>query len=186
MPYRGGVVYEGGIQPNANTPQPDIYRFLDFRSLATSLNEMQVPFHMFGGDMTHAPYYVPLGAVCNPSASYAALIRLMSRYDWGFYGSTDPHPQITKTFPNKVFEYVAAGIPVITLNGGEAAEWVVANGVGIALEDIKELPERYDEHKQLKLNVLEKRDQFTAESQAPGLVRIYEELTGKMANEAAA
>jgi len=87
--------------------------------------------------------------------------------------------------PNKLFEYIAAGIPTIVLNAKEAGEFVEKHELGVFIKDINDIPKIYADHQKYRRIVREKRHQFTAESQAEKIVRIYDSIISKK-DEAAA
>jgi glycosyltransferase involved in cell wall biosynthesis len=79
--------------------------------------------------------------------------------------------------PNKLFEYVAAGIPVIACNSPEAERYVVDNGLGVSVDSIEDIPGIYDSHEEWREKVKEKREQFIMEREIDKVERIYRMVT---------
>ena len=78
--------------------------------------------------------------------------------------------------PNKLFSYLAAGLPVVAYNAAECAEFIEKHGVGIVIEKIDDLRDRYDEHEGIREVVKEKRHEFTMETQVNKIKSLYEHV----------
>lgn len=59
------------------------------------------------------------------------LIRVTSQYYFGLIPWRNDFPQKKFSMPNKFFEYLAAGLPIICTEGSEIATIVLENGIGI-------------------------------------------------------
>jgi len=106
------------------------------------------------------------------------MLKQISRYDWGFCGSPIDHPQWHMAMPNKLFDYIAAGIPVIVYKADESAKFVREHGLGIVIEDLEELadPEVYGRHEEIRPIVQQIRHDLVMELQAPIIMKIYEQV----------
>jgi glycosyltransferase involved in cell wall biosynthesis len=106
------------------------------------------------------------------------MMRQLSRYDWGLCGHLDSHPQWQKAMPNKLFEYIAAGIPIISINAGEVSEFVNEHGIGYSADGADYL-NRIATDSVLRNAyadvIMEKRHKFTMESQVPEIEALYAE-----------
>lgn len=180
MPYIGGIVYEGGVvgePPNWNNIPLKLKEvfpsYRDYRKLAEVLYDSGIPFSMFGVVDEIRDEYVNLGALCFPNQAHPQLLSNLSRFDWGFVGSVEPHPNIESCMPNKLFEYIAAGIPVIVCNATEAAEFVQKHGLGVVVDSIQEIPGIYDRHNKFQKDILAKRHIFTMESEVLKVMDVY-------------
>lgn len=176
FPRLRGIVYEGNLSGEFNPKMA--YR--NHLYLAEFCKIHNIPLAVYGGDNGVHQMYIKQAAMCFTSVPYPKLISNLSRYDWGFVG----HAEYTKTLeycmPNKMFEYVTAGIPVIVCNAPEAGKWAEDNGVGVSISSVHEIPEIYHRHEELRKNVEEKNKAFTMESQIPDLLGLYEKvLNGK-------
>lgn len=172
VPSVAGIVYEGGL--TANDEAPHSYR--DYRPVVKKMVEMRIPFHIYGANNHWDSIYQNLGAYTYPLMPYHILLNSLRRYDWGFVGPGIPHPAFEWCMPNKLFEYLAAGIPVIVWESAEAAQFVEDRHIGWVVRDLDEIrdvmlaldPNVYTEHLP-DLNM-------TMESQVPALVEFYNQF----------
>ena len=178
-PYVGGVVYEGGLIANN---QDSIYAYRDYQDIARALTRAGVPMALYGVSPTVQAAYLETGAMCFPMVPYSKMLSQLSRYDWGLVGCPVDHPQWQKAMPNKLFEYMAAGIPVLVHNAAECAQFVSEYEVGVVAEDLDELVEIAADKKDKGLakyyrnNVERVRRQFVMNRQIGKLIRLYKEL----------
>lgn len=97
----------------------------------------------------------------------------------GLCGSPHPDENMLSAWPNKLFEYLAAGIPVICLGSQHAmANFIKAYGIGAVIDSIEDLPGAFQYIKafECRKRVLEVRHQFTMESQLEQINRFYEKV----------
>lgn len=173
LPRLGGICYEGGIE--ALPPNEADFMGRDYRKIACYLREWGIPFIIFGANGYYIDfYYDTTGAICFPPHNYYTMIAQMSRYDWGLVGSDVKCSQRKHAMPNKLFEYMAAGLPVIVLNAEEAGKFVEEHGFGVYLDNFEDIRKIYLQHEKYKRNVLEKRHMFTMESQIPDILSLYD------------
>lgn len=126
--------------------------------------------------MQNMATYTEKGALCFPAINYTQMVQNLSRWDWGFVGATQYTKTMENAMPNKMFEYIAAGIPVIVCNAEEAGKWVEENGLGINVYSMHEIPEIYEQHIALRKNVEARRREFTMETQVDGLIDFYHQV----------
>jgi hypothetical protein len=172
LPKLAGICYEGGIE--ALPPDQPDFMGRDYRKIACYLRDWGIPFTVFGANGYYVEHYVPTGTVCFPPHNYYHMLEQMSRYDWGLVGNEIKCSQRKHAMPNKLFEYMAAGIPAIVMNAEEAGKFVEEHGVGVYIEDIDEIQKIYPEHEKYKMTVLAKRHMFTMEKQMPDILSLYE------------
>jgi glycosyltransferase involved in cell wall biosynthesis len=110
----------------------------------------------------------------------AELLRLLPRYDFGWAGFNDQlnAAHLHTALPNKVFEYLGCGLPVITLGHRAIKRFVEEEGLGIALDSVGELDERLGEIDlpELRRRVDEARLALTVEANIGRLTDFYEAL----------
>lgn len=100
----------------------------------------------------------------------------MGRNDWSLVGNLRKDRVWDLALPNKFFDAMAAGIPVVNFGCKEVEPLVNAFDVGINVETVDELLERWDEHTQKRYKVNINRRFFTIESHMQKLVDLYEKL----------
>ncbi len=112
-----------------------------------------------------------------------ALLRVLPSYDLGLatFNAGLNAAHLDTVLPNKLFEYLGSGLPVVTLRGHLAlARFVEREGVGIVLEDIAELAERLRtaDLVSLRESVAAVRHRFTFEGVAGEVVDLDRRLIG--------
>jgi glycosyltransferase involved in cell wall biosynthesis len=84
-----------------------------------------------------------LGVSVHPFVPHAELARASSQFTAGLHGYEHQGvPELAARYcntcrPNKTWDYLAAGIPTICVNGGNSARVVEAGGWGVALESLE-------------------------------------------------
>lgn len=175
LPRIEGMVYEGGVNPIINKNQFLPYR--NFSGLLTECNKQGIPFHMFPADpQFDYSYYRNNGAYLYPSKPFHSLVEELSRFEVGFVGTPFPDPEFTGSFPNKLMEYMAAGIPCLVFNSPTAGDFVEKHGLGVVVRDINKLTTYYKEAKKLRENVQKVRWKFTMERHIKKVERLYESV----------
>jgi ribosomal protein S15P/S13E len=170
LPRVGGIVFEGGMEVAKDS-------YINFTDILGEFCKKEISAHVYpaGGSMEIINAYGSAGSVIMQCMSYGTLIRQLSRYDWGFVGSPRPgNPQWDIAMPNKLFEFMAAGIPVIVHHALEVAEFVIKHEVGIVVESVDEIKELYHMHELYRKTVQAKRGLFTMESQSRKIMEIYD------------
>lgn len=103
------------------------------------------------------------------------LIIEMAQSCFGLCGSPHPDANMINADPNKLYEYIAAAIPVICLGKKhDMVQTINRNRIGVAIDSIEEIADavRYIHTSGIHENVIKVRDRFTMESQEP-LVREF-------------
>ena len=94
--------------------------------------------------------------------------------------------------PNKLFEYIAAGVPIIVANADTAAQFVTQLGIGVVLPTLEPttpidivrlawvsaMKEALTEEnqKRCKANILKHRDKFTMDAQIGAITGLYNDV----------
>lgn len=177
--WKGGVVFEGRVDDvNLLTDQRerDVFEYCDYRDLCKEFMIEGLPFYVFPGgyEKMHEPYK----DICllQPTTPIQELIRCLGRHDWGFCGNLTSFPEWEQGLPNKMFEYIAAGIPVVCMNAGETSKFVEKHKVGITVKSVAELKERWNEHIELRKNVVRVGRSLSMENYIDVLPALYEEV----------
>lgn len=105
----------------------------------------------------------------------------MTKYDYGWAGfNVDRNRKhVDVALPNKLFEYLASGLPVLSFPHKAQKEFIEANQVGIILEGLDELDARVREHtrlEEIRRNVMLKRFDFTVETRIRPVIALYHSL----------
>ncbi|RLC65545.1 MAG: hypothetical protein DRI01_00600 [Chloroflexi bacterium] len=182
LPRVRGIVYQGNI----HAPVADVQLRLPYRiytEFTAELTQKGIPFHIYPGSMyPEMKHYHNLGALLYEPAEYLQLLRQLTRYDWGLCGAQVKHRQWNLAWPNKLAEYLIAGIPVLVYNAETCAKFVREEEVGIVVNSIDELVERYEEHRVRREMVKRRKYRYVMERHPMGIentIRIYKQVLGE-------
>lgn len=135
------IVYEGGI-----TPKPDpIFQYRYYLPIFQQIANQGIHVHVYPSrptvikEMEENPFlhlHSPL--------PYEKLLYELSQYHYGFVGfnfdiSEERKIFLNATTPNKIFDYLSAGLPSIVHNMRAASEIVEKYKIGFTCKDIKDL-----------------------------------------------
>ena len=175
LPRLEGIVYEGGVNPVISK-----HNFLPYRNFSGFLkfcNENNVNFHLYPADpQWNYSYYRNNGAYLYPSKPFHELPNELSRFTAGFVGTPFPDPEFKGSVPNKMFEYLSAGLPCLVFNSPAAAKIVEKHGLGFVVKDLKDVPKLLKKCDQIRPQVRKNRWKFTMENQIKKTERLYREI----------
>ena len=172
-----GIVYQGGISESKRSMEATEYHRRDYRVIAEALDSEGIPFFVYPANLgADEEQWSNLGALMMPRLQYEQLMKQLGRFDWGLIGNEVRCNQRSWAMPNKLFEYIAAGIPVISFNTDEVSKFIKEHGLGIAVSAVSEIADLYDLHEGYRENVKKKRALFTMESKTPKLLNFYERV----------
>lgn len=171
----GGVAYEGLVSASDDK---GFMQYANYVDVCKGFQEVGIPFHLYapgGSKEGKRKYYESICHLCTP-LPYDKLIRILGCHDFGLCGNLKKYREWNLAMPNKLFEYIAGGIPIIALNCNEIAKFVRKHKVGIAVKSIQEIKDRWGERAKCQKNVFAKRFEFTMEKH----IHVLEELYGKL------
>jgi glycosyltransferase involved in cell wall biosynthesis len=184
LPSRNGrpsglprLVYQGTVATNGG--------HYDLRDLFASVVESRVTLDVHAA--REAPEYERLARRSNRLTYHAPLpptelLRVLPSYDFGWAGFNDGlnAAHLDTVLPNKVFEYLGCGLPVITLGHRAIKRFLEEEGLGVALESVSELDARLGELdlSTLRTRVEAARPALTVEANIGRLRDFYEALAG--------
>ena len=155
-PAYNEVVYEGGI---------DSYRSL------SCFKKVNIYTNVLGFSPEATLKYQ--GSSLHIQLEYSKLIQKLSEYAWGLTGSCYDNYNIRVAMPNKLFEYIAAGIPIISYMTDEVSKFIKEYNIGIAITDPDQIIPDYIPYRE---NVQKIRDQFWMEDHIEILETLYKEV----------
>lgn len=177
----GGLVYEGRIDTDEELKdQPrwrSIFQYSNYLKLAAEARELEIPFHVYTSRTNEKvrKAYEDVAILHEPKNTMDRLIRALGRHNWGLVGNSHAHTEWKNAMPNKLFEYMAGCTPIVCMNADESAKLVLEYGVGIVVDSMKELAERWGEHRRCRENVVKHRQQFVMENYTPKLEALYKQ-----------
>jgi glycosyltransferase involved in cell wall biosynthesis len=127
-----------------------------------------------------ASYRALPGVRVRPTLEPAALMRVLPGYDagWAGFNAGRNAAHLDTALPNKAFEYIAAGLPVLTLEHKALARFVTEEGLGAVLAGPDELAERLRtvDLVALRRRAAEARARLTVEANIGGILSLYDEV----------
>ena len=113
------------------------------------------------------------------------LLARLPMYDAGWAGFNDSRnaAHLATVLPNKAFEYVGCGLPVLTLPHRALARWVTEEGTGVVLADVGGFADaiRDLDLAGMRRHLVRVRDRFTMEGAAADLVDLYARVGHRVA-----
>ncbi len=175
--WAGGIVYEGLVSTDTDRK---VMQYANYTKLAKELQQEGIVFNIYNprtGEEAFLKQYNEI-VFLKKSERYDNLIKVLGQYDWGLIGNIDVYKDWQVAMPNKLFEYMAAGIPIIAMNCSEAARFVTKHKVGIVVKDVQELKDKWMQRQACQRNVFLKRNAFTMENNIHKLEKLYGDITG--------
>jgi glycosyltransferase involved in cell wall biosynthesis len=177
--WLGGLVYEGRVTVPAeyNGRNGTGAWYCDYMEVAKKAQEMKMDFHVYSGrhDAPFRDLYKDIAYVY-PGFGFKDLLMQISRHDWGLVGNLLDSPQWQQTLPNKLFEYIASGIPCVCINASASSKIVEEYGIGITVKSLEELGERWKEHTEIRKNIWKVRTKLGMENHIQRVLDLYESL----------
>lgn len=105
----------------------------------------------------------------------------LTQYDYGWVGFNAQRNKehLNVALPNKLFEYLASGLPVLSFPHKAQKELIEANRVGLVFRDLDQLDEQIRNSKamdEVKRQVMARRYDFTMEANIRSVLALYQEL----------
>lgn len=176
--WMGGICYEGRIDIEHELADKwNFFQYSNYVPFAKKCREIGMDFHVYTPRKSEDVRKV-YGEVChlNPPYGLRELIKVMGGHDWGLVGNIGAHEEWKHALPNKLFEYFGACLPVVCLNADESWDMIKDIGMGIKVDSVEELADRWKEHRECRKNVIKYRANFVMERHAPKLLDLYRKL----------
>jgi hypothetical protein len=167
------AVYEGGV---GGTDHRDFGEF--FCNLAAAGVHVHV-YPTFNAAQLRDIFARHHRVHIHETASPKDIIREMSQYDFGlipFNVAKGNQRFLDTAMPNKLFEYLAAGLPVATSKLHSFEDWFSTHPVGVTFESVNHLLAQLPKLRELAGEVDFSRQVFTYEQQIDELVGLYRKL----------
>lgn len=175
--WYGGLVYEGKVNLPSETKGSHFgFEYCDYTDVGKRCKDMEMDFHLYSGrnDEKFKEHFKD-NYIHKPLA-YEELLKSIGRHDWGLVGNTNKTRQWAVAMPNKLFEYMACGVPVASMNADVCSEFIEKTGVGITVEGPEELGERWAEHRDKRKQVVKQRRDWCMEAHIGKLEEFYRGL----------
>lgn len=164
------LVYQGTLAMNDG--------HYDLRDLFARITAANVKLDVYPN--RPVPDYRGLGLDIRRQLPPARLFAALPAYDlgWAGFNTALNAAHLDTALPNKVYEYIGCGLPVLALRHKALARLVDAHGVGVVLDGLDNLAERLAalDLVTLRRQVAKIRFDFTVEAQIEQLVDLYESV----------
>lgn len=179
-PWMGGILYEGKVNLRSEIEKGGRnfgFEYCIYEDLAKKFHEHGVDFHIYATrkDEKFMAVYKDISFVHNGYPIHELLSRITA-HDWGLVGNIFPTQEWKVAYPNKMFEYIAAQVPVVCMNADSSSRFVEENGVGITVGSVEELCDRWREHESVRNTLIRKRRQWMMEQHIHKLEELYEAI----------
>jgi glycosyltransferase involved in cell wall biosynthesis len=170
------IVYQGTLSVNGG--------HYDLRDAFTAIVKAGFPLHVHPS--RDAPEYRALadglpGMYVHEPVDPATLLATLPRYDlgWAGFNTARNAAHLDTVLPNKLFEYLGCGLPVLTLGHRALADFLAEEGVGASLSSLDDLVGQVAalDLPALRRRVAETRGDFTVEGAIDRIVGLYREVT---------
>jgi glycosyltransferase involved in cell wall biosynthesis len=167
------LVYQGTLSTNGG--------HYDLRELFAAIAEQGVSLDVYMARVVPEYRDIPGIRVHDPLPA-AELLRELVHYDFGWAGfnASLNGAHLDTALPNKLYEYLGCGLPVLTLRHRALRRMLRDEGVGIALDDVRDLAAALTsvDVAALRRRVAERRERYTVEAQISRIAALYEDLLG--------
>ena len=175
--WLGGLVYEGRVDLSTELEKnkhKSGFTYTMYEELARKAKEIGIDLHLYARKDEEFVKLYGETAVLHKPVTYDKLMLKISRHDWGLVGNIHETSEWKVAFPNKLFEYIAAGVPVVALNADYCADFLIETGFGIVVKSLEELAERWEEHTEIRKVIYKGRMKYCMENNIHQLEQLYE------------
>jgi len=169
--YYRGVVYQGLAWTEGYGEQ---FRYADFTEVFGNLVSRGIRVYAYLANQKANRKYRETGAKILGSLDYSFLMGQLPFYEWGLVYFPIINDQIESAMPNKVFDYMAAGIPMIANRGTFFGDFIESAGIGIAVDSLDEIDLAGAIY--YKSRIYGMREEWAMERHIHKLIELYEEL----------
>lgn len=176
--WMGGLVYEGRIDIEHELDAKwNFFQYSNYAPLAEKCRDIGIDFHVYTPRKSKEvrKIYEPLCFLKDP-LGVRELIKALGGHDWGLVGNIGGHEEWKHALPNKLFEYFGGCLPVVCIGADESWDTIKDLGIGIKVDSIEELAERWAEHRECRKNVVKYRPEFVMERHIGKLENLYKEV----------
>lgn len=171
------IVYEGFLSTNG--------AHYDFRTIFGTLAAEGIEVHIYPS-RENQEYRALADSVTNiiyhPHLPPEKLFEEITQYDFGWAAFNDTFNQVhlDTVMPNKLFEYIACGLPVISFPHKALKRFIKRHRVGLVIDTVSGLAERLraPEMVAVRESVRSCRWDFTVEKNMKWIMNIYLQLCG--------
>ncbi len=172
------IVYEGFVSSNGS--------HYDLRHIFQAIAKEGIEVHIYPSrdNPDYGTFAVSLpNIVYHPSLPPERLFKEIAQYDFGWAGFNNTYntAHLDTVLPNKAFEYIACGLPVISFPHAALKRFLDTQRLGLVVKTISGLADRLrsPDMAAIRKNVIRRRWDFTVEENIESIVDIYLKLCQK-------
>lgn len=178
--WLGGLVYEGRVDLQSDvdsSPKLRNFQYCVYDQFVKEAHDIGMDFHLYATrkDKPFMDIYEDVSFV-HAALGFEDLLAHIGRHDWGLVGNVTKTAEWDVAFPNKLFEYIAAGVPIVAINASTCGEFIEEHGIGMQVESLEELASRWGEHSKCREKLIKVRQQFTMEKHIHKLEELYKKV----------
>ena len=172
------LVYEGGVSGSDG-------KHRDFADQFVKLSQLGYFVHIYPAafnEELNSFFSLYPNIVYNNPIPPGTLIEIMTQFDFGIIPWNIEKGNVrflSSTIANKLFEYLAAGIPVAAADITSYRDFFKKNHVGITFSSIEDFHSKIDTLQKIKNEMTGKKIEFTYESEIEKVEKFYFEIIGK-------
>lgn len=167
-----GFTYAGGVSNGGNDTYNYPYR--NWAEVGQKLAEKR-KVYFYSANPGDFSKYKHENIQVFPPKTYPDLLNAIAQHSVGMVGSPYPLLDFEDSMPNKLFEYISAGIPVVAFNSPEVGKFVEENKLGYSVKNASEALDVFDELSN-DTSVVKKRWELAMEAEVPRLTGFYKEV----------
>jgi glycosyltransferase involved in cell wall biosynthesis len=165
------IVYQGTLSTNGG--------HYDLRELFAAIAAQGLSLDVYPAREVPEYRTIP-GVRVHETLPAAELLQRLPAYDFGWAGFNSGlnGAHLDTALPNKLYEYLGCGLPVITLEHRALRRMLREEGVGLALDSVGELAETLAraDVAALRARVAAGRDRFTVEHEIERIAALYRDV----------
>ena len=177
-----GVVYEGGMGSQSTFETKGEFKCRLWADTFKKIMKTGTPVWAYTASSgTDLSDYDNTGTIVLGPFGYKSLLGNLTAHEAGLVGSPEPDSMFDGAMPNKLFEYMAAGLPILAWNAGKCVNnFILATGIGAVLDDLEEIPDVLEvfRKEKFKERVWELRNNWTMEGQIGKVETLYRKALG--------
>lgn len=176
------LVYQGGLAEQEQREYgSDGIMYENYRYYVQMVQGMALcgfQSYLFSASHLAGGIYEGAGAIVFPSQPWIQLLKAISPYQIGFVGATTHCELMQYSSPNKLYEYMAAGVVPVIMYAEHAAKRAEELGVGIILNVEKPIQGQLDQDEIIARHntLMDVREEITMEDELPVIEGIYKQL----------
>ncbi len=170
----GGIVYEGGVATGIGGGNELQFRW--WLPFMQKICQDHILMSLHPSSNADYSLYRQAGVRVCEMMPYKEMLANLPMYDWGLVGNAVRHPAFDKAMPNKLFEYMAAGLPVIVHDAKQVSEFVKDEGIGVTVDRAEDVKKVFPHALKYRENVMKARQHYCMDVEVKKLEKLYERM----------